>query len=98
MGAGHEVAGKRPTKEPPRRVRYDRVPRTTRTIEQGANRPWCQKVGQMSRVFQVQTTGRFEVEDFAIHIQTLGWAKLSCPSASGRPFWRSALFPAERVP
>ena len=32
------------------------------------NRSWCQKVGQMSRVFQVQTTGRFEVEDFAKHI------------------------------
>ena len=29
----------------------------------GANRSWCQKVGQMSRVYQVQTTGRFEVED-----------------------------------
>src|ERR1700722_8975990 len=52
MGAGHEVAGKRPTKEPPRRVRYDRVRRTTRTIEQGANRSWRQKVGQMSRVSQ----------------------------------------------
>ena len=37
----------------------------------GANRSWCQKVGQMSRVFQMQTTGRFEVEDFAIQIQTL---------------------------
>jgi len=26
----------------------------------------------MSRVFQVQTTGRFEVEDFAIHIPRAG--------------------------
>jgi hypothetical protein len=33
-----------------------------------ANRLWRQKVGQMSRVFRVRTTGRFEVEDFAIHI------------------------------
>jgi hypothetical protein len=34
----------------------------------GANRSWFQKVGQMSRVFQVPTTGRFEVEDFAKQI------------------------------
>ena len=33
-----------------------------------ANRSWCQKNGQTPRVFQVQATGRFEVEDFAIHI------------------------------
>jgi hypothetical protein len=38
----------------------------------GANRSWCQKVGQMSRVFQVQATGRFEVEDFAKHILLRG--------------------------
>jgi hypothetical protein len=37
----------------------------------GANRSWCQKVGQMSQVFQVQTTGRFEVE-FAKHIRNPG--------------------------
>jgi chorismate-pyruvate lyase len=51
------------------------LPETSEKIELGrkfggdppnsANRSWCQKVGQMSRVFQVQTTGRFEVEDFA---------------------------------
>jgi hypothetical protein len=38
----------------------------------GANRSWCQKVGQMGQVFQVQTTDRFEVEDFAIHIMHFG--------------------------
>ena len=52
------------------------LPETSEKIELGrkfggdppnsANRSWCQKVGQMSRVFQVQATGRFEVEDFAI--------------------------------
>ena len=35
----------------------------------GANRSWCQKVGQMSRVFQVQTPCRFEVEDLAKRIR-----------------------------
>jgi len=37
-----------------------------------ANRSWCQKVEQTSRVFQVQATGRFEVEDFAIRIRNAG--------------------------
>ena len=39
----------------------------------GANRSWSPKVGQMSRVLQGQTTGRFEVEDFAKHIQMPGF-------------------------
>src|ERR1700722_611628 len=39
----------------------------------------------MSRVFQVQTTCRFEVEDLAKQIPgfTLGWARLSCPFGFG---------------
>src|ERR1700722_5236689 len=32
---GTKCLGKRPSKEPSRRVRYDRVRRTSRTIEQG---------------------------------------------------------------
>ena len=34
-----------------------------RLRSKGANRSWCQKVEQTSRVFHVQATGRFEVED-----------------------------------
>jgi len=46
----------------------------------GANRSSCQKGAILSprswtneRVFQVQTPGPFEVEDFAKQRQTLGW-------------------------
>jgi hypothetical protein len=49
-------------------IEYEGRRRGREGLGQDANRSWCQKVGQMSRVFQVQTTGRFEVEDFAKHI------------------------------
>src|SRR5580693_144211 len=40
------------------------------------------KTGQKCRAFQVQTTGRFEVEDFAKHIQNAGLNPLAF---AGRP-------------